>query len=273
MADSPYIFCNFPSDIGIKSSIQLVGRASKHKVLPDKQSQLVADIKEIVIRIVTAAPDANTVIIRCHRFLQKLSGTLFIDAPKQIILRYIVRTHGKDTDAVHLMGKLPAPFIRFRIDLHPAKPDTLFPLVQNLHSLCTRSMQKHVCHIQGLAAVTVRPPERRIVHDYLPSLFNRKTPAVRRIQPNHNFQFFIQRLFRCPPFDSGTDLVRHTWRRCRFLQQHVKRKPHPALRMLLPYIDLSQPCLFYGKQIHRTKNTQIRKPWSPIPSKHAMRFP
>ena len=130
--DPAHIVLNLRADIALKIVIQLVRRAGKHEILPHDQPQFIADIKKPVVRVVTAAPDADGVMIRRHTLRKELPGRFRRDSPKQMILRDIVRAHGKDGDAIYLMGKALSPLILFNPHGHRPNPDAPLPDIDRL---------------------------------------------------------------------------------------------------------------------------------------------
>ena len=67
MTDSADILNGLCNDIALKFVIQFIRCTGIHEILPYKQSQFITQIKEEVLRIITAAPDADTVVVRPYR--------------------------------------------------------------------------------------------------------------------------------------------------------------------------------------------------------------
>ena len=72
----PYLF----PDIFIKRLVKFIGSARKHEILPDKQSQFIADIVKIIVRIITAAPDSYGIVIGFLAIRKELPCALFVDS-------------------------------------------------------------------------------------------------------------------------------------------------------------------------------------------------
>ena len=105
-AESSHLRADFRRDVGSERIAQLIGCAGKHEVLPDENSSLVADLIEIIIREITAAPDTDAVIMRLLRRLEKKIRALPGKSLENIILRDIISAHREDLKAIHLEGKV-----------------------------------------------------------------------------------------------------------------------------------------------------------------------
>ncbi len=130
VADSTHIILNLRADIALEIIVQLIGRAGKHEILPHNQPQFVADVKKPVVRVITAAPHTDAVVVRRRRILQQAAGALRRDSGKNIVFGNVVRAHGKDFYAVHLMGKARSPLVLFRIHCQRAQTDPTAPFVK-----------------------------------------------------------------------------------------------------------------------------------------------
>ena len=127
-----YIINKFLADICLKFRRQFIYGAGKHKVLPYDQPQLVTDIIEPVVRIITAAPYTDCVIIRRNTLPEKFPGRFRRHSSKKMILRDIVRSHGKDCHPVHLVSKTRSPLIFVRPHSQSPKTDPSFPDIGSL---------------------------------------------------------------------------------------------------------------------------------------------
>ena len=121
IAQAADILPHFGIHIPDKVRAELIGGAGEHHVLPDQQAFFIAEIIEKVIREVAAAPDADAVEVALLRGGKEQIGPLTGDPGKEIVLRNIVSTHGKDLQAVDLKGEI-ASFQRFVI---PGKRELL----------------------------------------------------------------------------------------------------------------------------------------------------
>jgi len=141
MADAPYIIPDFRRCICLKLRRQRINRTGKHKVLPYDQSHFVAQIIEKVIGIVSASPDADHIKITVPAVFQKRLCPFPADAAADAVLRYVIRSHGKNLHTIHFMGKLIPILIRRRIDRHRSESNLSAPAVLNLsvyshHDFC-----------------------------------------------------------------------------------------------------------------------------------------
>ena len=161
VADPAHIVPNLRADIALKIIVQLIGSAGKHEILPHNQPQLVTDVKKPVVRVITAAPHTNAVVVCRRRVLQQAAGALRRDSGKNIVFRDVVRAHGKDFHPVDLMGKALAPLVLFRIYRQRAKPDPAAPFVKHMALLVQK---RHLRTVKGLLSETVRPPASRVFH-------------------------------------------------------------------------------------------------------------
>ena len=69
MTDSTDILNRLCNDITLKFVIQFIRCAGIHEILPYDQSQFITQVKEEVLRIITAAPDTDTVVVGPYRSL------------------------------------------------------------------------------------------------------------------------------------------------------------------------------------------------------------
>ena len=155
VAEAFDIVDEFLADIRLEFRRQLIHGTGKHEILPDNQSHLVANIIEPVLRVIAAAPHTDGVVIRRHALRKEFPGGFRRNPPEQMVFRNIIRAHGKDGDAVYLMGKALPPRILFNPHCHCPKSYPPLPDIGSL-SVCI----EHYLHgIKWLSAVAVGPPE------------------------------------------------------------------------------------------------------------------
>ena len=138
MAQTLDIIHKFLTDICLKLRCQLIHRARKHKVLPYHQTHLITQIKEPVFRIISAAPYTNCIKVRSLTLKKQLPCTLSGSSLKQIILRNIIRTHGKYRMTIDLMSKALTPLILLNMHGKRTKSDLPAPGIQHLVSCLQR---------------------------------------------------------------------------------------------------------------------------------------
>ena len=127
MAETLDIVDELLPDIRLEFRRQFVYGACEHEILPDNKPQLVTDVIEPVFRIIAAAPYADRIVIRSNALAKELPRSLRRHPSKQMILRDIVRPHGKYGNTVHFMGKTLSPLVLLNPHSHSAKPDPAFP--------------------------------------------------------------------------------------------------------------------------------------------------
>ena len=132
MAETLDIVNKFLTDVRLKLRCQFINRACKHKVLPYHQAQLVTEIEEPVFRIIAASPDTYCIKVRSFTLKKQFSGTLSGCSLKQIILRNIVRTHGKYLITGYFVGKALTPLIFLYVHGQRTETDFSAPGVHNL---------------------------------------------------------------------------------------------------------------------------------------------
>ena len=155
MTETFNIVNKFLADVCLKLRCQLIYRAGKHEILPYSQTQLITDIKKPVIRIKTAAPHADNIIICQFTVHEKLSGTFFASLAQKMFFRNIIRAHGKKCLAIDFMGKTFSPFILVSLHGHGAKTDSPFP---GIH--CLSITEQNCFHlIKRLRAKSIHPPK------------------------------------------------------------------------------------------------------------------
>ena len=121
--DPLHIVGKLPGDIFLKFRRQLVHRTCEHEILPDGQPQLIANVVEPVVRIEAAAPDTDHIEVGQLTVLQKPAGLLRASSPQEMLLRNVVRAHGKKWFSVDDMCKALAPGVFFPLHGHAAQAD------------------------------------------------------------------------------------------------------------------------------------------------------
>ena len=164
MAEPADDIAELGADVLLKLRRQIIHGTGEHEILPHQQSQLITDVEEEIIRIITAAPDTDGVEVGHGSVLQKNPCALGGDAAEQVILGYIVGAHGKNGDAVDGKGEGFALFIFLPRDVKGAKTDPLFPDINGQTGLIEElGFQR----IQRMLAVSVWPPQTRLFHEHM----------------------------------------------------------------------------------------------------------
>ncbi len=92
---------------------QQIGRAGKHKVLPDDDAVFVTPVIKGFRCVMTAAPNPQEVVIGLLAILQQADGFIWRYANQNLIFRNIIGTHGKKLYAVVDKAKFFAKSIFF----------------------------------------------------------------------------------------------------------------------------------------------------------------
>ena len=137
------IVADLCADIGLKSFVQLIGGAGEHKILPHDQSSFVAHVVEEIIGKVTAAPDAHTVIVGFLGGGKEHVGPLPGLPCEDIVLRNIIRSHGKDLQAVYLKSKVAAGKL---LGSPVGDQDFLFPM-SHQHTVAVVPVLRLIFHV------------------------------------------------------------------------------------------------------------------------------
>ena len=156
----------FRPDIPVEFLGQIIYTAGKHKVLPHHQAQLVTDIIEKIIGIIPASPDPDHVKMGIPAGFKQAPGSFAVHPGKEIVLGNIIRPHGKNTYAVHLMGKFFTELILSPADPHGTQPDPSFPYIEQLAIL----PQLYTDGIKRLFPIAVGPPQAGLLYFYFPFL-------------------------------------------------------------------------------------------------------
>ena len=254
-ADPAHIIRQFCPDIGVKFICQVIYRAGEHEILPDHQAQLIADIIEIIVRIVTAAPDADGIHIGRPGILQKAPGPLRVYSRQKIVLRNIVGTHGEDIHAVDAVAEALAPLILLPADRHRPEADPLFPAVK----LFLPVHQADAGRIKRLIAEACRPPELRIFHfDQAGFPLCLHGPSVRGRQGD----FHSEAAAGCGRADLTS---------CR-KQIRIKAAAHLSVLMILSDEDIADSGFLHADDHNIAPDPGVGKPWTPVPAEHAVGF-
>ena len=187
MAEPCNIIDKFLPDIRLEFFRQLIDGAGKHEILPDNQAQFVAQIIEPVVRIEAAAPYTDRIKV-CKAAVLKEPLCPFSAPPsEEVVLRYIICSHGKETDSVYLMGKALAPRILFPFYSQRAQADSFLPDIAFFFS----DPHGYFHIVKRLVSQAVRPPELRVFDD-------QRSSAVRQNGP---VCFSVRGCDRCLPAD------------------------------------------------------------------------
>ena len=160
MAHPPDIVGKFRPYIFLKGIGKLVNCAGEHKILPDHKPQFIAEIQEIIFRIIAAAPYADGIKVSHNTAFQQLPGAFLPDPPENIILRDIIGAHGKDLLPVDFRGKAFSIGILFPPYGYGAQTDSFFPGIKKP----VLRKQPYFHFIEIRTAQAVRPPQHRVVY-------------------------------------------------------------------------------------------------------------
>ena len=235
------IVLKLPGDVLLELLRQIVHGAGEHEILPNQNAQLVADVVEEIVGIVSAAPNPDTVHIGASGILQQPPGALRIHPGQQIVLGNIVRTHGEHIHTVDAVGKGLAPCILLPGHGHGAQTDSPAPAVQNLPF----PAQLHFHAVQRLLPVARGPPEPGILNPDLQALIT--LPIRSDNHPTNLYSLVIQ-----------TDQV------CVHLQGH-----RPILMELL-HPNVPNPGGMEAHQGNVPPDARVRQPGTPVPAEHAV---
>ena len=264
MADSLDVVPELLPDIFLKFRRQLIYRAGEHEILPHHQTQLIAGVKEPVLRIVAAAPYANHVKVGFLALHEQLSGALPVHPPQQMILGDIVGAHGKNTFAVHLMGEGRSPLILLNMHGHGAKADPALPYIRRLPV----QVQLHPHPVKGLVSHPVGPPQLRMLYgDLFRGIRNENLSAIGGCHGDVIGHRNIPGFFLC----GGCGNLRpEIFRR---IPGHFQMQIHLILLMLLVNPHTVQPPRLYCQQRYRPVDTRIRQVRAPVPAEHTVGLP
>ena len=161
MAKTFYIVNKFLADICFKSFRQFIHGASKHKILPYRQSQFITDVIKPVIRIKATSPYTYHIEICPLAVQKKLSSLFFTSSPQKMFFRNVISSHGKKSNTIYLMCKAFSPLIFFSSYCHGTQTNSPFPGINSFFF-----QHKHGFYlIKRLFSQTINPPEQRMIND------------------------------------------------------------------------------------------------------------
>ena len=166
MTDPFYIVFHFLFAAFDKCICGIINITGKHQILPNDQTFFIAQFKECIRWIITAAPDSDAVKMSFFRAFQQIILTFSGNSGIYTVFRNIVCAHGKNFDSIYLEGKFPPPFVM--LSAHGQRAETngsLFFLNHCFVTVCKRYY--HI--IKRLFSVSVRPPDPWIF--YTESMF------------------------------------------------------------------------------------------------------
>ena len=174
-----------------------------------------------------------------------------------MILRNIIRAHGKNINAVHTGSKTLTPLVLRAVHRNRAKSDFSRPGIQNLPASIK---QLHRYRIQMLFSVAVRPPEHWICND---DIFHFAFVQASRF--THRFLSV-----RCHNSHArGKSLCNRLTTVCQSYHR-LNLKSYLSVFMILQYLNRIKMRRLYSKQGNRPPDTCIRQMSPPVPAKHAM---
>ena len=164
VSETLYVVDELLLDVGAEVDVSVVNRAGKGKILPYEDTELIAHIVEVIVRVNTAAPYSyHIVVCRCTAF-QKLSCAFSIAAGKYLVFGDIVCAHYEDFYAVYAEGEF------FAVSTVIVRGTQYGNLAQtnveflHIHRLIT--VKKHnLDHIKVLLAIASYLPQQRVSDD------------------------------------------------------------------------------------------------------------
>ena len=123
MAEAGEVVPDLRADIIQELIRRVVDMAGKHKVLPDDQAPLVAQVHELLVRIQASSPDADAVEMRPHAAVEEKGPLLPCDPCQNTVLGNVIRPHGEDLHAVDCESKFRAVLILFCADCKRPQTD------------------------------------------------------------------------------------------------------------------------------------------------------
>ena len=122
-------------DILFKSFREIIDITCKHQILPYDQSHLIAEIIEMIRRIITTAPHTDAVKIGTFTGFQKILLDLRRNPGIDTVLRNIISAHGKNLHTIDTECEFFSPEIFFLADGKSTETDTLRYGFQNFSIL------------------------------------------------------------------------------------------------------------------------------------------
>ena len=157
MAQAADVIFRFSADIIHKRRVKSgIGGAGEHEILPDADTEFVAQVVENIILIETAAPNAQHVHVGVSGTLNQIPVIFRFEMRGECIGGDPAGAFGEERDVID--GKLEgfAPFIRFALNVECAQAYTLRDIIQKRAFL---TYQVDGYRIKRLFPHTVRPPE------------------------------------------------------------------------------------------------------------------
>ena len=136
--------------------------AGYHEVLPDQDAVLVAVVEEAAVRVVTAAPDAQSVEIGVHRLAHQGFPPRRRYPAEEVVHGDHVGAHGEDLHAVEDKAELAALFVLVRLRADGEGPETQLLVAAVDHLAAVDQLNLEV--VERLVAVTAHPPKPGVVH-------------------------------------------------------------------------------------------------------------
>ncbi|MNJ48494.1 hypothetical protein D3C77_436890 [compost metagenome] len=85
-------------------------------ILPDNEAMAIAQVVEIIVSVIAAAPYSDAVVVGFHTALNQLLHPLGASSTEHIVLRYKVGAHGKDALPVDFKCKRFSPLVLLLLD-------------------------------------------------------------------------------------------------------------------------------------------------------------
>ena len=156
------LFRHFLADVFLKGGIAGHHGSAKHEILPDHDSQLIADVIEIVGFVVAAAPVADHIHVSIAGRLQNLPMLRRRDTGREAVKRDYIGAFGEDWDAIHHEGETLAPLIGFAAQLERTEAGAQFEAVFHIGFLAFGQGDGADKFVQRLRPVSIREPEFRV---------------------------------------------------------------------------------------------------------------
>ena len=212
--------------------------AGDHEVLPDENAFLVAQIVEMILRVVSAAPHPQSIEIGIHSPVGQLVQPLRGHPAEKAVHGNVICAHGKDLHAVDDEAELAAPLIcvRLRADCQGAQANPEVLCVQQVFP--GNKLQRQV--VQILLTVAPHPPESGLFH------------------PDNGF----------PIVEKDTLPVQGSENRAAAPIPRLCLDPdvHNAVVVILGNENISQPIRIIAPQLHRAEDAHVLQCGAPVPA-------
>ena len=229
-----HVLLGFQADALLKGRGQVVEGAGIHEILPDHQSQLVANIIEEIIRVIAAAPYADDVEMGQGGVLQQAAGALGGDAAEDIVLGNVIRAHGEHLHPVDLVAEGFAPFVPFPANGQRPQANATLPGAAG---------HLRPNGIQRLPAIAVGPPQAGMVNHDVPAVAAPGLPIGRGHGDGH----------RRVPF-----------------QLRAEAQGNPARLVLLLHQNAEDAGRIHQLQFDVPPDARVGQAGPPVPAKHAV---